>query len=184
METPSVANPVANSHPSEPIQSSGGVRFSAYSMKPACLLSEPKKTKLSPFPPIKETLLSRSAGTRKKSFLRGIFKHSETGRFFWRFTFQGRRHFVNLNTTDPDLAQSAALKEKATLFGTLQHRTTLDEQRAYVANLEAQKSSKKTEIVRGCSIRRVSSNGIAVSIESPGDTARPLYLAPRDISVC
>lgn len=80
-----------------------------------------------------------------KNQLRGLFKHSRSGFWYWRFTHEGKRCLVPLKTTDPEVAQAAALRQKAALYGTPERKTTIEEKNLYLASLRARQLAKTVE---------------------------------------
>lgn len=117
-ETPLVANLVANLQPSD-------------------ILSIASQVAL---------MLKPHTNRRKKSQnLKGLFKHSRTGLWYWRFTHGGKRYAVALATSDHDIAQASAMRHKAALYGTPERKTTPEEQNLYMASLQANRLAKTTE---------------------------------------
>jgi hypothetical protein len=84
----------------------------------------------------------KASNRRKRNVVKGLFKHSRSGLWYWRFTHQGRRFVLPLKTSDALVAQAAALREMAALAGTPERKTTPEEKAAYVASIQSTKNVK------------------------------------------
>lgn len=119
--------------------SESNVRFSAYDMHTTCQI-QPEALSIITLAPVPKT---RKRGKGQKSLsIRGVYQHPRSNLWYWRFTYQGRRFTVPLETSDPVQAQIAALKEQSKLFGTPERRATAEEQAAYMVDFQNRQNLK------------------------------------------